>query len=98
MVSNTSMSSAWLVQCMTTAQSQQEAVSILRAMVEQSDYRGGRIIPPRGQGWWELVEPPQVWKVQTLHEDCGEENANQLPEGVRRVLVLPSMFTTFGMR
>lgn len=85
----------WCVQQITECPSEEEAVRLLTTMKTMDDYLGGRIIRPLGKQWWNLGEPEKVWRVQTLFEDCGSENA--LPEGLRRVLVLPSMFYSFGM-
>ncbi len=91
----------WAVQNVTEIpgeDKQGEAERLLVTLTTMDNFIGGRIIPPQERGHWMVEEPAKVWKVQTIHEDCGEENAANLPDGLRRVLVLPSMFLMFGIK
>ena len=86
------------IQYTDTAKSADEARQMLAFLASQVDYLGGRITEPAGRGWWETfgIEPlAPVWKVQAFFEDVPE--STWLPDGCRRVLVLPSMTRLLGV-
>jgi hypothetical protein len=88
----------WLTQSITECASKEEADQVWAHLKTQSDYVGGRILAPRGRGFWELTNPLKVWKVQALFDDCGADAAHLLPDGMRRVLVWPSLFKAFDIK
>jgi hypothetical protein len=95
----------WATQELVECQSQEEAENYVSWPMSQVGFICARIIAPQGPGWWDTwalaisdARPKDVWKVQALHEDCGSEAAAAgLPDGLRRVLVLPCMKTLFSI-
>jgi hypothetical protein len=88
----------WAVQLLEEVKTADEAVRLLTTLKATDGFVGGRLIPPAGKGWWMEEAPPEIWKVQVLYLDCGPDHAAALPEGMKRVLVLPCMFRTFGIK
>lgn len=72
------MQMTWCVQMITDARDRKDAEKMLAWIVTQDDYLSGRILEPTYF---------HGWQTQTFHLDCGEDNAKNLPDGMRRVLV-----------
>ena len=79
----------WYVQSVAEAKDKKEAEEIFASMQLQTDYRGGRILAPSP------AKPG--WRVQTFHEDCGEHDGRNLPDGLRRVIILKNQRQAMGI-
>jgi hypothetical protein len=79
------MDSMWMVQNVEEAKTEAEAQEIFAQLQTQQGYQGGRIIPPSP------AKPG--WRVQTFYEDA----QGWLPDGCRRVLVLPGLRRLLGL-
>lgn len=75
-----------------------EAEECFGFMKTQSDYIGGRILPPVGPGWWTMGAPLKTdWTVQTFHEADGIGREDLLPDGCRLVIILDSQRKALGI-
>jgi hypothetical protein len=72
------------VQYMDHPRDRDEAVSMLGECRRQVDFIAGRVLPP--------TDTKPGWRLQCLFQDCGHDLP--LPDGMRRVIVPPSLLTT----
>ena len=83
----------WVVQQIETLPpeaSELDAIDILTMLAKQEGFVGGRVY--RIALAFIGPEPfPAHWQVQAFFEDCGVEHSFDLPYGMRRVLLLPSL-------
>lgn len=79
---------SWFIQSTAEAKSEAEAKELLAGMVQQVDYRGGRVLP---------AVNGTPWRVQGFYETNGEAPAGWLPDGLRHVLVPAGMRRTLGL-
>lgn len=78
----------WMIQLMEAASDEADAGQMLAGLQQQVDFKGGRTLPARGDG--------TPWRVQAFFEDVSD--ASWLPDGLRRVIVLPQHYGMFGIQ
>lgn len=82
----------WFIQYIEAANDEQHAKSMIDGLRQQSDFRGARILPPVNQ------EGKNMWRVQAFFTDATTPGTTWLPDGCRRVMVLPSQFASMGIQ
>ena len=93
----------WAIQYIDECKTEEEAQHVLDSLSTMIDYLGGRILEPHDNVacWW-MPKPKgfvkayaPVWRVQVFFKDAPD--AQWLPDGSRRVLVLESQRTAMGI-
>ena len=94
----------YALQVVESFHNQADAEEAFRLQQIQDGYLGGRILPPPTLGWWEPEgsRPSTEWRIQVFFEDCNpSEDGNSpafMPDGVSRVLILPSFAKTLKLK
>lgn len=86
------MEREWALQFTDTFDNEEDAVQALEGLKIQDGYLGGRVMPP--------TPSKPGWRLQAFFQDEPEAAANSagLPDGMRRVLLLPGQKHQLGIR